>query len=159
MVLISQEAINDIATFYANTLLAYPNTWTQEMVDKSIEKTIHEMEQRIITTINGQRTPILQSLNNGKTAELYIKRKGKRLWYFSVQLVNGNYVIENAWYYANASNRAYRRGIATPDADASLDDRKNQGKVLTTDNKISIRQIITEVINSYLKRNIIMSDH
>ena len=131
MVLISQAAINDVATFYANTMIAYPNTWTQEMVDKYIEKVISAMEQTIITTINGQRTPLLQSLNDGKTAEMWIENNGKRWWYFSVQKRNDDFVIENAWHYANASNRAYRRGTANPNADASLDDRTNQEKVVT----------------------------
>lgn len=75
MVLISQEAINDVATFYANTMVAYPNTWTQEMVDNQIEKVILAMENIVITTLKGERTPLLQSLNDGKTAELWIEKR------------------------------------------------------------------------------------
>lgn len=142
MVLISQEAINDVATFYANTMVAYPNTWTQEMVDNQIEKVILAMENIVITTLKGERTPLLQSLNDGKTAELWIEKKGKRLWYFSVRKTNEDYLIENAWYYSNASNRAYRRGCSNPNADVSLDDRSKQEKVIGDSILKSIKPIL-----------------
>ena len=34
------NAIQDIATFYANTKIQYPNTWSDEDVDNAIDKTI-----------------------------------------------------------------------------------------------------------------------
>lgn len=90
MVIISQEAINDVATFYANTLLRYPDTWTQEMVDNNIEATKKGMESIVIETLQGQRTPILQQLNNGQTAELITQNKK---WYFSVRIENANVIF------------------------------------------------------------------
>lgn len=126
MVRILQTTIADISTFYANTMLCYPNTWTKELVNEYIEKTIKEMEGIVLSTIQGQRTPILQQLNDGKTAELFTS---DRKWYFSVKMIDSDVIIENAWYATNASNRAYRRGRQTPNANTSLDDRCNQGKV------------------------------
>lgn len=126
MVRIHQTTIADISTFYANTMLCYPNTWTKELVNEYIEKTIKEMECIVLSTIQGQRTPILQQLNDGKTAELFTS---DRKWYFSVKMIDSDVIIENAWYATNASNRAYRRGRQTPNANTSLDDRCNQGKV------------------------------
>lgn len=153
MVIISQEAINDIATFYANTLLRYPNTWTQEMVDNNIETTINGMESIVIKTIQGQRTPILQQLNNGQTAELITKNKR---WYFSVRMENENVIIENAWYSSNASNRAYRRGQSNPNADLTQDNRQNQNRI-KSEGIERIDAVISEIINNYLKNNLLIA--
>lgn len=153
MVIISQKAINDVATFYANTLLRYPNTWTQEMVDNNIEATIKGMESIVIETLQGQRTPILQQLTNGQTAELITQNKR---WYFSVQIQNDNVIIENAWYRTNASNRAYRRGRANPNADLTQDNRQNQERI-KLEGVERIDSVIWEVLNKFLTDNLLIA--
>lgn len=126
MITISNLAIEDIATFYGNALLAHPNTLDSNKVDEFIEWALDEIEKEAIKQTSG-KTPILQSLNDGKTIELAIRRKGKIIWYFSMRRTDeSNFIVDNAWHYLNASNRAYRRGVSNPDAPLSNDARNTQ---------------------------------
>lgn len=54
MVNITIEAYSDVSKFYTNVLFQYPNEWTQEIVDFHIERTIKEMEQVALKTLNGK---------------------------------------------------------------------------------------------------------
>lgn len=152
MVIVTREAINDIGTFYGNTMIQYPNTWDEAMVQYYINETIDSIEQTIITTLSGTRKPLLQTLQDGsQVGELFTQKGNKRLWYFSVRIVGENVYVENAWYYTNASNRAFRRGQQTPNTNLSLDDRNNQERL----KEQIISRIITETINTFLRRECI----
>lgn len=125
---ITRDAIRDIYTFYGNTVIKYPNTWTAQDAIVHADAVIDEIVNAIINGLNGQRTPLLTALRTNGTAELYTN---DRRWYYSVRLENEFAIIENAVYKSNESNRAYRRGRVNPIAPLFLDDRRNQGRIAT----------------------------
>ncbi|MGM9858921.1 MAG: hypothetical protein ACI311_06725, partial [Bacilli bacterium] len=111
MVIITQEAINDVGTFYGNVAKRYPNTWDSEMVQDAIDKVIDGMNNVVMNTLFGERKPLLKSLQDGSNvAELYLTSNGKRYWYFTVRINGDDVYIENAVYCKNESQRAFRRG-------------------------------------------------
>lgn len=57
---------------------------------------------------------------------------------------DGIYYVDNAVRGANMSNRAYRRGAATPNAPLSMDDRNNQSKKALKEE--DVRRVIKEVL-------------
>lgn len=172
---ITIDAINDIGTFYGNTARAYPNTWDYNMVVRYITDVIEAMERTAVSKIRGERQPLLTGLNNGGRAELYIYRKKKRIWYFTAEPINdtidnitieSDILIDNAIYYANESNRAYRRGVSTPTAPLANDDRTHQGMLENINNTIAesilrdivnktIKQVLKEMHNLYKRRKVL----
>jgi len=129
MVKISQSAINDIATFYANVQKKYPNTWSPDMVNAYIAKVMKAMESVVIGKLQGKKVPLLKTLNDGETAEFHVKVSKSSQWYFTLRLIDGDFLIENAWNSSNASNMAFRRGHSNPNAEAGMDDRGNQKRL------------------------------
>lgn len=119
---VTKEAYQDIATFYYNVLIKYQNTWTTQDAYNQIDKTIENIKNAVNSSLTG-KNPLLVRLQNINHVEM--KTKDKK-WYFSVYSNKGELVVDNAIYYANMSNRAYRRGIANPNADVSLDNRTQQ---------------------------------
>lgn len=128
IVRITSNAINDIGTFYRNTVRKYPNTWTFSKAILCAHTVVDEMATSIINGLNGERTPLLTNLRSKGVAELYTHNKQ---WYYTVRLQDDYAIIENAVYTKNESNRAYRRGRVNPTAPLSLDDRKYQGRIGT----------------------------
>ena len=139
---ITNDAINDVYTFYGNAIIAYPNTWTRTNATSYADAIIDEMASSIIDGLSGERAPLLTNLRSRGVAELYTRN---RQWYYTVRLQDGFAIIENAVYTRNESNRAYRRGMVSPTAPLSLDDRRNQVRMGTppapTTNSISLSSI------------------
>lgn len=147
MVIVTQEAINDVGTFYGNVAKKYPNTWDENKVQNAINKVLNSMNSIVINSIQGERKPLITNLQDGsKVAELSLKANGKRYWYFTVRIDGDNVYIENAIYSKNESQRAYRRGKNNPTAPISADDRTTQQRIT----EIQLRNIIKESIKKVL---------
>lgn len=163
MLKITNDAVDDVVTFYYNALMKYPN-WTIAEANRQIDIVLDLIENTIVDGLKGNKTPLLSSLDNGATAEMNIKRGGHPYWYFTVQYIDGDYIVENAWHYSNASNRAFRRGVSNPTANPSLDDRRNQGKLEELDRQNNkhrvflsesrLRNIIRECIRRVLRESL-----
>lgn len=156
---ITIDAINDIGTFYGNTARRYPNIWDYSMVTRYITDTINAMSQTAIEKLRGERQPLVNTLNNGVRAELFICRKSKRVWYFTAEPINSSVddinkesdiLIDNAIYYANESNRAFRRGRQNPSAPLGDDDRRNQRILECKITESKLCSIISETIRRIL---------
>ena len=145
---ITNEAYQDIVTFYNNVMLAHPNTFDITDANNAVDEVYNGIITRINGVIGNEREPLLQSLNNGSTIELSFDKGGKRVWYFTLRKEGGCAFVENVWHYSNASNRAYRRGSANPNAPLSQDDRSNQGRKTITEKQL--RSIIRESIERLL---------
>lgn len=155
---VTPSAYNDIVTFYENVMKAHPNTFGPYDAISAIENVYQSIIGEANRSLTGKE-PLLLSLNDGKTIELSIKKNGKAFWYFTLYLDNGDSIIENAWHYSNASNRAYRRGYVNPSSSLPADDRqlqKNKNLKETDDSldfdiPISVlRKIVKESINEIL---------
>ena len=147
MVIVTQEAIDDVGTFYGNVAKQYPNTWDDEKVQNAINNVLDGMNSVIITSLQGEKKPLLTTLQDvSNVAELSLVSRGKRYWYFTVRIDGENIYIENAIYSKNESQRAYRRGKSNPTAPLSADDRTTQQRI--TESKLL--EIIRESIIKYL---------
>ena len=147
MVIVTQEAIDDVGTFYGNVAKQYPNTWDDEKVQNAINNVLDGMNSVIITSLQGEKKPLLTTLQDGSNvAELSLVSRGKRYWYFTVRIDGENIYIENAIYSKNESQRAYRRGKSNHTAPLSADDRTTQQRI--TESKLL--EIIRESIIKYL---------
>lgn len=144
---ITFDAYNDIVTYYDNVLLAHPNTFDSNNAIQAIDEVYDGIIDRINGIIGNEREPLLQALNNGNTIELSFDKNGKRIWYFTLRIDGECAIVENAWHYTNASNRAYRRGSVNPNASISQDDRTNQRRKTITEKQL--RSIIRETIERF----------
>ena len=145
---ITNEAYNDIATFYDNVMIAHPNTFDINDAARCINEVYDGITSRINGIIGNEREPLLQTLNNGNTIELSCEKRGRREWYFTLRFENGIAIVDNAWYYVNASNRAHRRGVSNPNAPLTQDDRSNQIRRTITEHKL--RNIIRKTLRRVL---------
>jgi hypothetical protein len=151
------NAIQDIATFYANTKKQYPNTWADEDVDNAIDKTIDSITNAALSFVT-EREPLLDQFKEEGITEP-VPTDDKK-WYFTAKIENDIIVIDNAVYCTNMSNRAYRRGVSNPEALLTDDDRKNQeyvGNGKGIENSSVISRIVIETINSYLRKNLLLA--
>lgn len=151
------NAIQDIATFYANTKKQYPNTWADEDVDNAIDKTIDSITSAALSFV-AEREPLLNQLKiEGITEPVPTDDKK---WYFTATIGNDVIIVDNAIYCTNMSNRAFRRGASNLEAPLSDDDRKNQeyvGNGKGFENSSVISRIVIETINSYLRNNLLLA--
>ena len=150
VVVITNEAQNDIQTYYLNVMRKYPNTFTYEnAIEQSdnVYDAIVSSAQNIVV----KKEPLLDTLKDDVTIEP-TKAEGVP-WYYTVRIDNDLIVVENAIHENNVSNRAFRRGSSNPTANLSNDDRSNQ-KLLEIDSK-TIRRIISEVIHRFIKNNVL----
>jgi len=81
---ITNEAYQDIVTFYNNVMLAHPNTFDITDANNAVDEVYNGIITRINGVIGNEREPLLQSLNNGSTIELSFDKGGKRVWYFTL---------------------------------------------------------------------------
>ncbi|MBR6035338.1 MAG: hypothetical protein IKP41_00075 [Bacteroidaceae bacterium] len=149
---LTDNAIQDIATFYANVRKKYPNTWTDDDVDNSIDKTIDAITTAALQYVS-ERQPLLTQLKQDGITEPTPSSDKK--WYFTAQIEDDVIIVDNAIYYSNMSNRAYRRGTSDPDASLADDDRTQQkyvGNGRSFENSSIISRIVMETINDYIKR-------
>lgn len=145
---LTEEAIQDIATFYGNTGKRY--YWDEGTVQRYISNTIDSIIVSANQTVS-ERTPLLVTQrNNGNTEQRTTKDKK---WYFTTRIENDVIVIENAMYYANMSNQAYRRGTSNPNANLQQDDRSSQS---FTDTNIKKRTVTETQLKHMIKEGIIM---
>ena len=145
---LTEEAIQDIATFYGNTGKRY--YWDEETVQRYISNTIDSIIVSANQTVS-ERTPLLVTQhNNGNTEQRTTKDKK---WYFTTRIKNDVIVIENAMYYANMSNQTYRRGTSNPNANLQQDDRSSQS---FTDTNIKKRTVTETQLKHMIKEGIIM---
>lgn len=148
MVVVTQEAINDVGTFYGNVAKKYPNTWDDNRVQQAICKVIDGMNSVVIKSLQGERKPLITTLQDGsKVAELSLTSRGKRYWYFTVRIEGENILIENAIYSKNESQRAYRRGKSNQTAPLSADDRSTQQRITESQLRRIIQESIKKVLN------------
>lgn len=148
MVIVTQEAINDIGTFYGNVAKRYPNTWDEVKVQEAINKVLEGMSNVVISSLQGERKPLLTTLQDGSNvAELSLTSRGKRYWYFTVRIEGENVYIENAIYSKNESQRAFRRGRSNPTAPLSSDDRSTQQRITESQLRRIIKESIKRILN------------
>ncbi len=151
---ITTDAYEDIVTFYDNVMLAHPNTFGITDATDAINEVYDGIINRINEVFGNEREPLLKTINDGNTIELSVDKRGKRIWYFTLRLEKENdlAIVENAWHFSNASNRAFRRGTSNPIAPISDDDRTAQER-----NRINefIQKTITETIRTFLRRECI----
>lgn len=152
MVTITTDAINDVLRYYLNVSKQYPNTWSRADVYSQTDKVIDDIQTtaEYITThaLAKQQTmnPLLSQLQANGMVEATTQDKK---WSFTLRHDDddGVYYVDNAVRGANMSNRAYRRGTATPNAPLSMDDRNNQNKKILKEE--DIRQAIKEVLQEF----------
>lgn len=158
---VAPSAYNDIVIFYENAMKAHPNTFGPDDAIDAIENTYQSIIDKVNSSMMSGKEPLLSSLNDGNTIELSTKKKGKAFWYFTLYLDNDSAVIENAWHYSNASNRAYRRGDVNPSAPLSADNRQRQRNKNLKETyesmgfsipNYALRKIIKESINDILRQ-------
>lgn len=146
---ITNEAYEDIVTYYDNVMSAHPNTFDINDATRCVDEVYDGITSRISGIIGNEREPLLQTLNNGNTIELSYDKREKREWYYTLRFENGIALVENAWHYSNASNRAYRRGVSNPNAPLTQDDRTNQIRRTITESQLRgiIRESIKRILN------------
>lgn len=131
MVTITSKAIKDITKYYRNVARNYPNTWTATDIETCSDKAIDEIQNtaEYITThaLAKQQAmnPLLSQLQTNGMVEATTQNKK---WSFTLRYdeTEGIYYVDNIVRGANMSNRAHRRGEATPNPPLSMDDRGQQ---------------------------------
>lgn len=122
-VVITPNAAEDIYSFYANAASAHPNTLPiTEAISQycKVLDMITEAAQTFIT----EREPLLNTLKEQGVSEPMPTSDKK--WYFTLKIDGEQLVVDNAIYFKNMSNRAYRRGNSNPTANLKDDNRQNQ---------------------------------
>lgn len=151
---LTNEALNDISTFYRSAMKAHPNTFGVDDAHNALDSVYNAIISQINSSCINGKEPLLKQFNDGKTVEMSISKNGKAFWYFTVRLEGDVAVVENAWHYSNASNRAYRRGEADTTAPLSSDGRKQQNPMVLKE--LKMKEIVQEVVRKVLSENVEM---